>query len=475
MFSEKLGSLLLQLSAPKMQKLQKFIQSPYFNEHEAVTLLFLALRAAHTKGHAHIQSLEKERLWSLTFGNVPYRDAHLRKLMHELTQLVYQFMSIEVFLVEPYHKTRTLLSELDTEALQKHRVQIEQRLFMLLNENLTWRPEQFMQAHELNFASLDQDNLSNNLSTKIADAQRHLDVFYVLRSLKMNITIKTYRISRNDASGFMPPPDFMPQLEQSPLLLIPIVEVYYLASNSFAEPENDALYQAFKQSLVLRADALHPADLYDLYQYALNFCVLRINTGQSDFYRELFNLYQHMTESDLIVAKGQLAEGIFKNIITAGLAVKEYEWVEQFIRNKSTHLPESVQENAMSFNLANVLFSQRKYNDVIGLLQRVEYSDIVYHLGARWLLIRTYYELDAQKALESLLESFRIYLLRNKVISASTKKEYLSLISFTRRVLKSKYEPEKRSNLKAKIQATQIKLPKRWLIEKIDELDQNRR
>jgi hypothetical protein len=474
MFSDKLGNLFMQFTTPEIGRLGKFVNSPYFNEHAEVIQLFHVLKAARARGEAHFSNLTKPEIWAQLFEQRAYNDNQLRKLIFELTSLTTRFLVAEHVAKSPWDEARYLHAELERFNLEKHRISLEQDLTEILETQPTWRPEHFLRAHEHTFSLLDQDTSGTELPVQLKQTKLYLDVFYAVRSLKLAITLKTFGLSRKTNTKEEIYLHLAAQIAQSELLDVPIVRVFYLAFVSFSDPENEVLYQDLKASLQQNETKLHPLDAFDLYQYALNFCVLRINTGNQTYYRELFELYRIMTESGLIVAKGELAEGMFKNIITAGLAVKEYEWVEQFIRTQSKHLSEAVRQNAMSFNLANVLFSQKKYDEVIGLLQRVEYSDLVYHLGARWLLIRTYYELDASKALDSLLESFRVYLLRNKILSTTTKKEYLSLISFTRALLKSKYEKDKLKNLKQKVQTTQMKLPKRWLIEKIEELEQRR-
>jgi hypothetical protein len=474
MFSEKLGSLLVHFSAAEMGRLAKFVSSPYNNEHAEVVQLFQMLRGAHTRGAEHFSKLTKPEIWAQLFPKRAYNDNQLRKLIFELTNLTTRFLAVEHLAKSPWDQTRFLQEVMERFSLEKQLTALQTDLSEMLEAEKTWRPEHFLRAHEHTFSLLEQGSVAGELLKQLHNTKLYLDVFYAVRSLKLAITHKTFSLSRQaDANDGMYL-NLAQQIAESELLSVPIVKVFYLAFVSFSDPDNEPLYQEFKHSLQEHQAVLHPLDAFDLYQHALNICIIHINTGNQTQYREFFELYRTMTESGLIVAKGELAEGMFKNIITAGLAVKEYEWVEQFIRTQSKHLPEAVRQNAMSFNLANVLFSQKKFDEVIGLLQRVEYSDLVYLLGARWLLIRTYYELDEGKALESSLESFRVYLLRNKILSTITKKEYLSLISFTRALIKSRYEKEKLKTLKLKVQATQIKLPKRWLIEKIEELEKKR-
>jgi hypothetical protein len=473
MFSDKLATLLLALSPAEMQRLAKFVDSPYFNEQAVLSRLFQYLRSTRLQSDEALAKLSKAQIWQHLVPEQPYSDNQIRKYFYELTQLIYEFLTVSKQEQNKLDGGLKLLSAIDRPNLEKHKIGIERKLEEIMDENKTWQADHFLYAHTYRFSVLNQDVPTKDFLTHLGSTKQYLEVFFILRNLKIAITMITYSLSRNNKELPVQFIDFHQFCTNSGLNQIPIVQVYLAAYQSFLAPENEELYFTFRQSLQDQYINLSEPDLFDLFQYAINFCVMRINGGNLNYYRELFELYRSMSDNQLILSKGELAEGMFKNIITAGLGVKEYDWVEHFIKSQSQYLPELVRENAMSFNLANVYFSQRKFDEVIGLLQKVEYSDVVYHLGARWLLIRTYYELDALKPLDSLLDSFRVYLLRNKVLSASTKKEYLSLISSTRRLLKSKFEKDKLIQLKAKVMTTQIKLPKRWLIEKIEELEKN--
>ena len=146
--------------------------------------------------------------------------------------------------------------------------------------------------------------------------------------------------------------------------------------------------------------------------------------------RDRFEIYQTLLEKGIIFKNGELLPWDYKNIVTLGLRLKEFEWIEGFIKNFNHKLPAKFQENALTYNLANLYFSQKRYDDVIRLLSTVEYKGLYYALDGRWLLLRTYYELQEMEAMESLVESFRIFLLRNKLLS-KTKQRPVSYTHLT--------------------------------------------
>ena len=71
---------------------------------------------------------------------------------------------------------------------------------------------------------------------------------------------------------------------------------------------------------------------------------------------------------------------------------------------------------------------------MIEQLQEVEYKNHVYALGGKLTLLKTYYELKEYIALDSLTDSFRIYIRRNKIISREVKQQYLNVLRFVKKL-----------------------------------------
>ncbi len=81
-----------------------------------------------------------------------------------------------------------------------------------------------------------------------------------------------------------------------------------------------------------------------------------------------------------------------------------------------------------------------------------------------------YFELKEYLALDSLIESFRIFLRRNKVLSKNLKREYNSFLNFVKKLTSlNSSDKEGLAKLKARIQVASTTAPKKWLLEKIEE------
>jgi hypothetical protein len=179
-------------------------------------------------------------------------------------------------------------------------------------------------------------------------------------------------------------------------------------------------------------------------------------------------LFQDWLPRGLLFVRGKLTQYHFKNIVTIGLRLKEFDWIENFITSYSQYLDDQHRENAVTFNLAQLYFYKRDYPRVISQLNQVEYEDITYNLNSKTLLMASYYELDEIDALGSLLDTFRVYLNRNKELPATRRKHYLNTISIVRKLSKTIHGDLKEiDKLIKEVENTQGVVSKNWILEKL--------
>ena len=102
------------------------------------------------------------------------------------------------------------------------------------------------------------------------------------------------------------------------------------------------------------------------------------------------------------------------------------------------------------------------------LLQKVEFRDVQYNLNARRMLLRIYYELEELEALESLLDSFRTYIHRQKDLGYH-REHYLNLIAFVKKILRNNLKDKAfRTKIKRQIEEANALAEKTWLLEQVN-------
>jgi hypothetical protein len=251
----------------------------------------------------------------------------------------------------------------------------------------------------------------------------------------------------------------------------PPILIYHQILLSYKEPEDHGHFEKIKSLINQHIHLFPDNEVAEILDSALNYCIKKMNAGEPGFLEEAFNLYKEWLIKDLLKVRGHINPFHFKNIVTIGLRLKEFDWIENFIHQYSIFLESRFQENAVTFNLAQLYFYKNDYPKVIRQLSQVEYDDMTYNLNSKTLLMASYYELDEIEALGSLLDSFRVYLSRNKELPATRRKHYLNTIGIVRKLSKlTPGDSKEIEKLKTEVENTQGVVSKNWIMEKLTSL-----
>ena len=251
------------------------------------------------------------------------------------------------------------------------------------------------------------------------------------------------------------------------------VRLYYTIYLSLTQPENPAHYHDLKEMLAHELDCFPKMEATDLFSFANNYCIQKINSGNTYFQKELFDLYKRGLEAQLLFQNGVLSEWNYKNIATLGASLKEFLWTEDFLHAYKVYVPASKRENAFMYNLANLYYHKGLYDETLETLRTVQFTDIKYHLNTYFLVLRTHYAKQDTEALLSLVETFRIYVIRNQKMTTSEKRSYTNFLRFAKKLAMLKHQPVlgikgKEAALKSlalKIQDAEPIINKQWLLE----------
>lgn len=214
----------------------------------------------------------------------------------------------------------------------------------------------------------------------------------------------------------------------------PVVRIYYHILLTLTEPETEAHYHHLKAALLTHGDSFQKEALNEMYAFALNYSIKKLNQGRSEYLQELFDLYIALLEREIIFEENYILQQHFKNIVTVGIRLQQYGWTEDFIVRYSKRIEPDARKNAYTYNMAALYYAKGAYSGALKLLREVEFTDIYYHLDSKSLLLKTYFELRDWEPFMSLIEAFRIYLRRNKMISDYQRKVYLNFLKYAKRL-----------------------------------------
>lgn len=461
MQNSKLIQLLRTLSEKELIALEDFLGSPYFNKDQTVINLFLQLKNYYP---VFLDSrLDKAVLFQVLFPGKTYNDKQFRYLLSNLNQLIERFLSIQSIEKHPFSTKLALLKTLSekgpTKSYQHHSRQIEKEIkaFRENSDQLFLTQFQWYEIKEHHFRLQRQ----RKFDTSIQFAADNLDRYYFLERLKFGCAMLDRQTILQANYDLNLSKEWIIHLEQQHFFQEPIIQFYYTVFQALLEEDDEQHFLQLKEILGQHAISISSFDLREIYLFAINYCARKIRQGKEVYIAEALNLYRSGIESKALIEKGVLSPWTFTNIVKLSLRVNQYKWIEDFIHQYAPILPEAFRENALHYNLAELYYYTKRYNQAQEHLNQVAFSDLNYYLGARVLLAKIYYEINAEEPLLSLIASFTIFLKRNKQLSNDLKQTYLNFCTILFQLIRR--SPSQISTLQNKIKNTSLLTDRSWL------------
>lgn len=476
MQKSKLLLLLQELTDAESKSLSN---SVYCNQHEGklstqAGQLFRFLR----KHNFHLSQQDtRERVWAKLFPGQKYRDGLMRKYMHELNRFTLEFLGIQHLQKDQQALRLATLQAVYGRGLDKHAGTLERQSQRYFNRSAlrdhTYH-HQSMAFHALRFRQNEHANHHAQLAQLLHRQDYHLECYYLMHKMRNYCNSIGYRFFVHlEGDQLNLPAGFLDRVAQGPWLQEAGVLIYYLVARMLEQPREQHWYFRLKETLDQYSGQFSLDELDSLYIFLKNYCITQhINQGRSHYFQELFDISRTLLEKGITQRSGMIEPQAYKNIITVGLHVQEFSWTEQFIRDYTHYLPEEERANALSYNLAKVAFHRGHYASVIEQLSKVAYANHTYALGSKLMLLKTYYETGEDRALDSLIESFRIYLRRHRKISKEVQTQYRNVLRFVRKLFYlPPHAPEALAKLRADIEQCEALADKAWILAKVDELE----
>jgi hypothetical protein len=464
----KLIQLLTTLTNNELKWFGYYIQSPFFNKNEKVVRLFHKISRYHPE-----YDMETETLFKAVFEDEAVDEQKLRYAMTDLTKLLEDYLAyIEYEKNEVYRKS-LLLKALNSRHQEKHFISTLEETSRHHQQQSFRDVNYYFNRHLLEenhyFHSLSRRPRS--ISSSLQEAVDNLDLYYLSNRLRYSCAI----LNREDLlqekynNLFLDP--ILTFLSGYDASHIPSVAIYHHISMLYRDPENPEHYLKVISLLKEHSRKFAPDEVKDMYVHALNYCFRRINGGNLDYLAIVHELYKTLIDEEVIFEDGYLTPDNVKNIVTIALRTSQMEWTEQFLESYKNRIVPADKESTYAYNMAQVCYYKKDFSRALRLLHSVEMTDIFYQLGAKSLLLRTYYELNEQEPFFSLADAFTNYLKRNKLISNSQRTVNLNFVKFARRLMQIRSG----SRLTAEGVRQELSTVKsignlQWLLDKLDEL-----
>lgn len=196
-------------------------------------------------------------------------------------------------------------------------------------------------------------------------------------------------------------------------------------------------------------------------------------TDKKGAIKNLFDLNCLMIDQNCVLQEGYIPYDRFSNIINIGLAAKQLDWTENFVKEYGQHLPEEIKEDALKISNASIRFHKSAFRDALFLLVDVKYKNELFGLYGRSIQLQCGYELNDDDLYFGLANAFSLHLNRNDKFAQNITAQFLNFINFSKRLfrLRLNFNTTEYSKLKEELTQNTNIAYKTWLTKKLIELN----
>ncbi len=466
--SPRLEELYRILTEAEKREISRYLNASYFNRQRPLELLHRYFTSTAAR-----EGYDKHLAWKAAFEGQAFNEKKFRYLVSDLIAAIEDFIYTTNMLKQRPGYVQLLNDFFTTREAVLNKSSLENWVKSKKsgNEQLV-SPQYYLEDYygaELleDLYSASRKNYSRYIAENRKGQAGGLDAFYVIEKLRQMCQVA----NDNNVFGFNMKCYYQPQVLQ--MLTAKgikdnlLVQAYYSVYELLTRKEESSFYR-LKKLIQQHGYDIDYSNMAGIFTYARNFCISRVNAGQSNFFNELFDLYEEGLEKGILLVNGEINEQNYKNIVTTALRTRQYEWANDFINDYRYKLNKKVRDNAFNYNMANYLFHITKYDKVPQYLQKVQLADLFYGLDARSLMIKCYYETDEKEAFMNAYQSFRIFVQRRKNVSEQHRRNYLNFLRFAKLLMNLR--PRNKAavtKLAEQINSAKAIADKSWLVEKV--------
>ena len=439
--SNQSASLYQSLTAEERKRFTSYLLSPLYNERKDVVRLNRLL--------GQFGELEDKQKWfGKVYPNSDYQDFKWRQLNSSYLSL------LEDFLVHDYQDTfskaerELALKKILRSRGQSQRVKAADRRLTksmnILNDGARYAHCYFEVQKENIQQQIDKREVT---VTAIESLRRNHERAFLLESLRL-------------ASQSLAAQSIEPGELKHPLLAIlldhfaqpdqlsadPVLALYVYCYRMLEKPDAVAAFNSFLL-LLPTLDKMAADEARDLTLLAVNYCVRRVNAGNSSASITALDLYTRGLEAGYLLDQGRISRFTFSNAIAFALKGKSIERAMEFLNRFSDLLPPAYRQSTVALNRARLAYESGELDVALNELQSASDQETITTLNIKILQMRVYYQLSEFRLLDAHLDALEIYLRRRKETLGYHYRAYRQLVDFVRRF--RRVNPLDRADLQA--------------------------
>lgn len=234
--------------------------------------------------------------------------------------------------------------------------------------------------------------------------------------------------------GFLP--HVLPHITERITHMNPLVRVYYRVHQMHEEHGSSQHYDAFMADLATYTGMFAPTILRELYQYAINHCVSRLNAREMEFAPRLSELYNDLLNKGILLRNGYIAGDELKNMIGLSARIGQLEVAEELLERYKPLLSPDADPAVANYCKLVIHYYKGEFAQVRRECENVlkDTKDTFYESDARIYYLRACYEMKDFDFVDSQYDAFRMFLRRVRQIGKTRIQRYQGFLLYFNRL-----------------------------------------
>jgi hypothetical protein len=477
----KLTELIKGIPLNEFKKFGEFLRSPLHNKSEKVLLLYELINKHFENFQTKV--IYRKSIAEYVYPGEPYNDQNIRTLLSNFSKLLEKFLIYEELENDALQQRLMLIKTLKERETLKNFEMKTKELLCTMGEEFNRDPEYYHKEFSLKelWVNYEGKNLEINLDNKYYELSDTTDLLFIvskLRIINALLSRKYHTFGVKDAPGadiklkFWGIDKALKYIEDNLDKIQkehPIVYSEYLILVMMTNPEKTSYFYDLKKYVLKNTGKYNMNELGEVYYSLTNYCVNKVNIGERNFLKDLYDFYKEFEASHFYYNIKHIQYPDFLSIILNALYFKDILWAEYFYKNYKIKITPEFKKDTVNLAGGLISFHHKKYNEAIEILNKVGYRNSYFYLNSKVTLVKIYYELGEMNSLMSVVDAMRHYLKRHREVLMIQYERYLNFLNLITHLTKMSKNGKDAGALKKELKKFPNAIGADWLSEKVKE------
>ncbi len=486
MMNTKLINILKTFSEEEMKLFDKFLASPFHNSGKNCTPLFRQLKKYHPLYDT--EKIYYEVLHGKLYPGKRFNKQVMWNLSSAMEKMTKKFLEQIALRKNRFTRMELGISEFSKRKLANNYSQAIGEMEKVLEE-MGIDYDYFEKKLHMEIYKQDYYFLTDKIQFK-GDSTLKSAEYQVILFLKMNVTAlrdlrileeyHNYKVDINlpfEIAGNINYEIIMDYAKRKNYEYAYLIELYYHSLMMLLKPEQTGHVIKFRELYQTNYKKLTMSEQSTMMHWLINHCLYNLDLSKEENNIMVFELNDfRLREGLAFYPDDQLSKAIYLQIFNSALRANETGWALNFIKEYTVKLLPDFRETMRCQAYAFLYFHTKEYGRVLSYLNKVEFIDIMDKLQTRILLAKTHYELNEMETILNYVDATKHFLSSNHSISEIIRVQIHTFIKYINKIvfLRENKDPLEISILKKKLESVEEVASKKWLLEKLDELENNK-